>query len=513
MDYQHLQQNIGYTENVEFSLYRGPWEYTKTYNHRDHEIKVMRHTGEQMQFIASVFDRLDELIDLDFRQVESDQIGDIRIFRAYENSDWDSSWSDPDRFGGGKMYGQSEGIDLEWRDIYASDEFKETEKSTIVHEIAHALGLSHPGDVGANPNWDEWDSIMSYNNRLGVDEEPIWFTDLDIQALQSIWGVEANDNPALTGTKAVLANGTEDTQYSLSKSALLQGFSDIDSATLTIGSVQSSAGTINDTGNGTLILTPPKDFNGEVSLSYTVSDGMGGSIAGSNSIDIISVNDQPLLTSSQASLKNGKEDQIYFISEATLLQGFTDIDSSALTIESLSSSVGSIAKNGNGSFALNTPRDFNGRVALSYKVADGMGGLASASNIIYFENMPDGIVRRGSKNNNKLVGGKFDDTLLGKGGTDKLIGKNGNDIIDAGRHGGKAEVVKGGKGSYTFIIKEGYWLNIKDFKVVEDVLNLNGLANGLAWDYQDGKTYIWGEDGYEVARFKGYKNLDQANLV
>ena len=193
-DYQALMWNIGDTEEAEFSIYNGPWEFTSTYNHRGHELGVMQHTSEQTEFIISVFEALDELIDLDFKQVESDEVGDIRIFRAYSNSSWDSSWSDPSLIGGGYMYGQSEGIDLEWRDIDSDDAFKDVEKSTIVHEIGHALGLDHPGGVGDNPAWDEWDSIMSYNDRPGVSKEPIWFSDLDIQALQNIWGIEDDDS-------------------------------------------------------------------------------------------------------------------------------------------------------------------------------------------------------------------------------------------------------------------------------------------------------------------------------
>ncbi|MCB4377613.1 MULTISPECIES: hypothetical protein [unclassified Synechococcus] len=189
-DYQGLRRNIGNSENVEYSLYEGPWEFTKTYNHRGHELGAMWHSLEQLQFIESVFIKLDSLIDLDFKRVESGQTGDIRIYRAYRNSDWSNRFPDPNSIGGGTMYGQPEGIDIEWRDMYSGDAFNAYEKTTIVHEIGHALGLSHPGGVGENPGWDVWNSIMSYNNRPGLNEDPVWFRPLDIQALQSIWGAE-----------------------------------------------------------------------------------------------------------------------------------------------------------------------------------------------------------------------------------------------------------------------------------------------------------------------------------
>ena len=205
-DYQGLKDRLGSRKIVEYSLYKGSWEFTKTYNHRGHELSVMRHSLEQSQFIESVFLRLDDLIDLDFEQVESDQTGDIRIYRAYDNSEWSNDFKDPNALGGGTMYGQSAGIDLEWRDMYSEDAFNVYEKSTIVHEIGHSLGLSHPGGVGANPDWDEWDSIMSYNDRSGVNEEPIWFSALDIQAMQSIWGVENDVSPKYIRTDFIIAS-------------------------------------------------------------------------------------------------------------------------------------------------------------------------------------------------------------------------------------------------------------------------------------------------------------------
>ena len=191
-DTQILQDNLGGREVAEFSLYEPLIGSNQAYNHRGHELSVWKHSVEQVLFISSVFHTLDRLIDLDFVRVDGSQSTDITVYRVYDNSNWGTRFNDPDTVGGGTMYGQRSGIDLEWRDVYSSDSFNAYEKSTIVHEIGHALGLQHPGDDGGNPNWDEWDSIMSYNDRSGVDDEPIWFSDLDIQALQSIWGKETS---------------------------------------------------------------------------------------------------------------------------------------------------------------------------------------------------------------------------------------------------------------------------------------------------------------------------------
>jgi hypothetical protein len=106
-----------------------------------------------------------------------------------------------------------------------------------------------------------------------------------------------NDAPIAPSSPISLASGTEDTAYTINASDLLQGFSDIDSPSLSVVNLSSSSGFLQDNADGTYTLTPTKDFNGSIGLTYQVSDGTDTTDA-SRSVFIQAVNDAPVAPSS-----------------------------------------------------------------------------------------------------------------------------------------------------------------------------------------------------------------------
>jgi len=119
-----------------------------------------------------------------------------------------------------------------------------------------------------------------------------------------------NDVPALTGTPATLAAGTEDHTYLVSTADLLQGYTDADGDTLSISSLSVDHGTLSAVdASGVYTFTPDANSNGTVTLTSTVSDGHTGLLANqTHSFLLTPVNDAPTGTVSvSTSLPSGAQ--------------------------------------------------------------------------------------------------------------------------------------------------------------------------------------------------------------
>ncbi len=138
-----------------------------------------------MNFIRSIFNKLDAYIDVDFTESADKSTSILDIYSLNDYSLWsDSIVGQVNDHGSGS----TSRWDIYWRDTNGAAPLDSFDKNTIIHEIGHALGLSHPNEDPTNPNWNTKDTVMSYNpSQSGWD---FWFSEADILALQDIWGVE-----------------------------------------------------------------------------------------------------------------------------------------------------------------------------------------------------------------------------------------------------------------------------------------------------------------------------------
>ena len=136
-------------------------------------------TSFYKEFIVNLFNRIDNLIDIDFE-----------LWNHYNGSLIDIYAIEYDPYlgvlGSAYPFRSEKYIDIEFN-VY--DDIREN-YLTIVHEVGHALGLSHPDGDGFNSNYTIKDTMMSYNGDPSLEE--IWFSDADIYTLQSLYGLETD---------------------------------------------------------------------------------------------------------------------------------------------------------------------------------------------------------------------------------------------------------------------------------------------------------------------------------
>jgi len=149
---------------------------------------------------------------------------------------------------------------------------------------------------------------------------------------------------------------------------------DVDSDNLTITDAHaiSSGGIVSINRDQTLTFVPNDDFNGDVALSYTVSDNHGGMSTASVSIAVHPTNDLPVLVNHHAST-----DQATDLTVDALL-GAYDIDGNTLKIIESSALNGAVTLIGNGFITYHPEADFSGEDTIKYTVSDGQQGISSA---------------------------------------------------------------------------------------------------------------------------------------
>jgi VCBS repeat-containing protein len=120
----------------------------------------------------------------------------------------------------------------------------------------------------------------------------------------------ANDTPTGSSTYSQ-PTINENATYTITKSQLLLGFSDVDSgqtASLLIDSLTSPQGSFNLVGSTYTFVPANPDYNGTVNLAYKVVDISGGIYNASSSFTILPINDAPTVTTNSVTLAGINED-------------------------------------------------------------------------------------------------------------------------------------------------------------------------------------------------------------
>ncbi|WP_428628510.1 Ig-like domain-containing protein [Sphingopyxis sp.] len=177
----------------------------------------------------------------------------------------------------------------------------------------------------------------------------------------------ANDLPVAVDDGATTS---EDTPVTVS---VLGNDSDIDGDSLTVTVASSPNGTVTINPDGTIGFVPNPNFNGPALITYTISDGKGGTATATVTVTVTPANDPPVATNDMVSTD---EDTPVTI---PVLANDVDIDGDLLAVVSASAPNGTVTINPDGTILYTPNPDFNGTDTITYTISDGQGGTSTAT--------------------------------------------------------------------------------------------------------------------------------------
>lgn len=235
-----------------------------------------------------------------------------------------------------------------------------------------AVSLSVSGDVVYTPvaNFNGIDTFI-YTVNDGQGGVATATVTVDVQSV--------NDAP-VAAPQAFTVN--EDATLPVLASQLLLGATDVDGDTVSIQSVASTSangGSISQTATGAWAYTPPSDFNGIDTFTYTINDGQGGLSTASVTVTVSAVNDAPVAANDRFA---GRENSPVTILAAEILSNDVDVDNDLLTlsaVDATSANNGTVTLNVDGSVTYTPQGGFFGTDTFGVTVSDGNGGISRST--------------------------------------------------------------------------------------------------------------------------------------
>ena len=176
-----------------------------------------------------------------------------------------------------------------------------------------------------------------------------------------------NDPPVAANDSGTI---NEDTTVRL---PVLANDTDLDGDQLTVTSASAPNGTVVINADGTISYTPNANFNGTDTITYSISDGKGGTSTAIATITILPVNDPPIVGPDTATVPEEGSVTI------NVLANDSDPEGDPLTLTAASAANGTVVINPDGTITYTPRKDFFGVDTITYTVSDGKGGFTTAT--------------------------------------------------------------------------------------------------------------------------------------
>lgn len=172
---------------------------------------------------------------------------------------------------------------------------------------------------------------------------------------------------------------------------VLANDTDSDGDTLTVSAVtQGAHGSVVINGDNTVSYTPAANYFGADSFTYTASDGNGGTDTATVSVSVSNVNDPPVAVNDAASVSEDSAANVIGV-----LANDADADGDTLAVVSVTQGANGTVTNNGANVSYTPAPDFFGADSFSYTVADGQGGLSTATVNVNVSNVNDAPVATG----------------------------------------------------------------------------------------------------------------------
>ncbi|PHZ83456.1 hypothetical protein CRD36_18025 [Paremcibacter congregatus] len=239
-----------------------------------------------------------------------------------------------------------------------------------------------------------------------------------VESTLTITVTGSNDGPVAEADVAMTGEDSSVTLNVLANDTDVEG----DSLSVTSASVSSGQGAVTINDDGTLSYDPGESYAGlddgesaTVEISYTVSDGQGGTDSATATVTVTGSNDGPVVGT--VDLGATLEDTSMTFTAADLLSNSTDVDGDSLSVTAVSvdPAYGTVSDNGDGTYSFTPTENYSGdNVPLNFTVSDGVdSGQATAS--IDVTAVVDGVMLHAGSTTTTTTDSGFEDAVITEG--------------------------------------------------------------------------------------------------